>query len=544
MGIPGFFKRWLSQKVPYVIEKKIPFNVTSLSFDLNGLFHSVATKVFNYKTDDPKLLEILSKVEPQQLEIELITQIGTSILDIIKQVRPRDFVMLSVDGMVPVSKIQQQKRRREKTARNRDVLEKFDRNSITPGTRFMFELSNYLTRFVMQNQKEFPPHVVYSSHLVTGEGEQKIMEYYRTNTYKQGNHIVYGLDADLIMLCLLSPVTNIYVARENLNQLINIHELRKYLKRRTKKPTAVEDFVVMMYFIGNDFLPHIPCFDDIFTSVELLLDVYSQGDYRLTLDNNEINWSDMRRFVSKLTEVENKLLIDLYSKERGHLSTILQKAVIEQKFYPSVFRREWYKNSFGPRDETMPLASVIQKIINLDLPPELEPVYNILEPNEKKITEMSINYLQMMSWTYLYYRQGGDYVNIGLYYAYHHAPLLQDLLRVLDKIGKEYEILGYKAFNGMIRYTVLHQMVAVIPIKSKDLLPLELQNLYLYNSPIRDFYLENFIIEKGNEDREDLVIIPFIDMQRIIEAVIQHPMKKDYVMKWLPEQTKILKQRK
>jgi len=56
--------------------------------------------------------------------------------------------------------------------------------------------------------------IVLSGSDEPGEGEYKIFEHIRTCKNNQENHIIYGLDADLIMLSLLQLPKQIYLYRE------------------------------------------------------------------------------------------------------------------------------------------------------------------------------------------------------------------------------------------------------------------------------------------------------------------------------------------
>jgi len=556
MGIPGFYGNFLSRYVRQAIFEGLPPFVSSLSFDLNGVFHDARKTVFGEGDKDPRILQAIANTDPMQLELELQNAVAAIILRMVEAVQPRDCLILAVDGVAPGAKLQQQRGRRERAAKERSPIETFDRNAITPGTEFMMRLDNFLVRFIGNYRNYLPPKVIYSSHLVPGEGEHKIMDFYRKGEVSDGPaakeggaHILYGLDADLIMLSLLSPLNNIYLSRETEKEIININELRNYINERGKQPSSIDDFVVMMFLIGNDFLPHSVALEQMSESISLLLDIYSDGDYILTFENDfgtrEINWDGMKVFIQAVAAHENELLAALSTREVKYPSRFLQAALIEGGFYPEIFRSTWYLNALGtkgPKDFTNTLLRIIGTYIpteyDLLIDPMLAqtPITTISEVTPQRIEKMSLDYMRTMAWTYLYYREGTDAINLDWAYMYYHAPMLADLSAVMQTIGITNIINRFEAHEGMIHFTALHQLVAVLPLKSKDLLPLELQSLFSYDSIIRDLFPDNFIIEMDgkNKDHEGTPIVPLIDRQRIIDAVAQIQFTPERVKLWMP----------
>jgi 5'-3' exoribonuclease 1 len=152
-------------------------------------------------------------------------------------IKPKKTFFLAVDGVAPRAKMNQQRSRRFRTAQEaKEAVEKalrkgeelpegegFDSNCITPGTPFMARLSEQLKYFIAKKVSEDSDwrgvEIILSGHEVPGEGEHKIMEYIRLTKAQPGynpnmRHCLYGLDADLIMLGLLSHDPHFCLLRE------------------------------------------------------------------------------------------------------------------------------------------------------------------------------------------------------------------------------------------------------------------------------------------------------------------------------------------
>lgn len=200
----------------------------------------------------------------------------------------------------------------------------FDSNSITPGTPFMDILASSL-RYWCQYKLNTDPawaklKVIISDATVPGEGEHKIMNFVRSQRASPDHdpntrHVIYGLDADLIMLGLATHEPHFRVLREDvffqesktrlcklcgqkghdaqncrgeskekdgdfdekdkavsLKPFIWLHVsvLREYLAAelsisslpfRFDLERAIDDWIFMCCFVGNDFLPHLPALE-------------------------------------------------------------------------------------------------------------------------------------------------------------------------------------------------------------------------------------------------------------------------------------------
>ena len=262
----------------------------------------------------------------QLSEEDIFLSIFSYIEHLFSTIKPRKFFFLAVDGVAPRAKMNQQRSRRFRTAQEaRDQREKairrgeelpkedpFDSNCITPGTAFMARLSKQLEYFVAKKVSEDSNwrsvRVVLSGHDVPGEGEHKIMEYIRTARSQPGyngntRHCLYGLDADLIMLSLVSHDPHFALLREHVAfgprrsrpttqggqkfYLLHISLLREYLELeftslREVLPfkydleNIIDDYILLHIFVGNDFLPHLPGLHINEGALELLFQIYKR----------------------------------------------------------------------------------------------------------------------------------------------------------------------------------------------------------------------------------------------------------------------------
>lgn len=187
---------------------------------------------------------------------------------------------------------------------------RFDSNCITPGTPFMVRLNDALRYFIQHKISTCPSwrdcKVILSGHETPGEGEHKIMEYIRFLKAQKGydpntRHCLYGLDADLIMLGLCTHERHFSLLREEVkfgrktNKPTPIHEtrffllhlslMREYLeqefiavKDKLSFPFDIEhiidDWVLMGFLVGNDFIPNIPNLHINSNALPILYDAY------------------------------------------------------------------------------------------------------------------------------------------------------------------------------------------------------------------------------------------------------------------------------
>jgi len=252
MGIPSYFRR-IIQKYPGIV-KTSSDAASAICFDFNCLIYRCMRSPTLIKTDDTELWESL-----------LIEEVCKTVKEIWRIAGKPKQVYLAIDGVVPMAKIRQQRVRRFKSAwlRKESCSSSWDSNAITPGTRFMAKLGKELEA-LCSSKKGWSVSGVDQE----GEGEHKIMKWLRERDEK-GGVVIYGLDADLILLSMLTGEMierDIVLLREKQEfggtvsqgeqeySFMDIQEFK--IRLDIKGIVEVTNYVALMSLMGNDFLPH------------------------------------------------------------------------------------------------------------------------------------------------------------------------------------------------------------------------------------------------------------------------------------------------
>jgi len=382
-GIPKMF-RWLTDQYPDIINNRLDeglaedIAVDNFYLDMNGIIHPCT-----HGNNENELIYLD--------ETAMFKKIFLYVDRLYKMVQPNKVLYLAVDGTAPRAKMNQQRSRRFRAAKEAEQLaadlaarenfkgkklendptkKRFDSNCITPGTDFMLKLSLALQKWVDYKLKTDPfwmngATVVVSGPDVPGEGEHKVMEFIRDNQaeYKKTGqstdlygpgltHVLYGLDADLIMLGLVTHENNFMLLREKMSvvmagrgrnkyrkkkdmmeytrhdfELLELSSLRKLLAIQFRKfsdqlagdyslDRIVDDFVFMCMLVGNDFLSHTPHLEINTGAVSLMLTTYIDllpdwGGY-LT-DREKISPERFEEFIYNLSVYEEE-----HFKKRGY----------------------------------------------------------------------------------------------------------------------------------------------------------------------------------------------------------------------------------
>jgi 5'-3' exonuclease len=227
MGIPFYFATLAKAHAGVLHAIRECISVDVFAIDFNCLIH-------RYLKDDDPIQSVLNALD-----------------HILTHVCRGKHIFLAMDGVVPYGKIVQQRYRR--FCRKEQGV--FDRNQISPGTPFMKDLDRELRiRF---------PHITVSSTLEEGEGEHKIFTWMRQIPHTTS--CIYGLDADLILLCLAHAETSLLLRESGeFNDPKLAHAefatLSTY-KLKTCLPLPLEQYIPLCILcFGNDFMPNLAVF--------------------------------------------------------------------------------------------------------------------------------------------------------------------------------------------------------------------------------------------------------------------------------------------
>ena len=157
MGVPAFYKKLISNYKNITLALRQLLNNEQhlfLYIDFNAMIHPcMARVVTNYLNKE--------NINRRIVELEIFEDIKKELLKIVDKMNPK-LLFIATDGVAPVSKMNQQRLRRYKSVIEKDQKRKiFDSNSISPGTPFMKNLSNYLSIFIDEELKH-KTKVIYS----------------------------------------------------------------------------------------------------------------------------------------------------------------------------------------------------------------------------------------------------------------------------------------------------------------------------------------------------------------------------------------------
>lgn len=447
MGIPFYFKS-ITNKYPYTINRKIPDHVKCLFFDFNSVIHQAAQSAIAMETTSTELHNII------------FDQIIKHVQVVVDKVQPEELVYIAVDGLCPMAKMHQQRKRRYMTSWRLDKLNQhhpyWDSNCITPGTKFMNALDAQLTTYATQRSHQVK--WVVSGSDIEGEGEHKIFQYIKNN--KPDNSVIYGLDADLIMLSMISmermPESHVTLLRDDLT--VDIAALMSSIKK--EHCISINNYIFICTLLGNDFLPPLSYLKIKNNDIDTLVTLFSkQLDCQELINSSSatLNIQALHDFISSLTKTEDTCMqeaCDLYYKEEKRNTRFLT-----------------------PEDRIAqyPMLNKFPYVIT----PARDPAwrlsyYHYLFPSHVEVSDVCDNYIEGLRWIITYYY---DYKNASKtwFYRYNVSPTIIDLhnrmtLHMFHVSKKVNNVVHDHALYEAIRGNPDLQLLMVLPPSSCSLL--------------------------------------------------------------------------
>uniref|UniRef100_A0AAR2L3P3 5'-3' exoribonuclease 1 n=1 Tax=Pygocentrus nattereri TaxID=42514 RepID=A0AAR2L3P3_PYGNA len=558
MGVPKFY-RWISERYPclseVVKEQQIP-EFDNLYLDMNGIIHQCS---------HPNDEDVHFRITEEKIFADIFHYLEV----LFRIIKPRKVFFMAVDGVAPRAKMNQQRGRRFRSAKEAEdkikkALEKgevlptearFDSNCITPGTEFMARLHEQLKYFVhnkLSTDRMWQGVRVYlSGHETPGEGEHKIMEFIRSEIGRPGHdpntrHCLYGLDADLIMLGLTSHEPHFSLLREEVRfggkksqkritapeettfHLLHLSLMREYVDYEFSAlrdkisfeydlERIIDDWILMGFLVGNDFIPHLPHLHINHDALPLLYRTYisvlpTLGGY--LNENGNLNLARFEKYLEKLSEFD-----------REHFSEVF----VDLKWFESKVGNKYLNEAAGLAAEEAESKNGRKSKVTeaAEEDGEDEDMFEAEFRQYKRtyyMTKMGVEvvsdeflggqarcYVEGIQWILHYYYHGVQ--SWSWYYPYHYAPFLSDVRNVA----------GLKlTFDLGKPFMPFEQLLAVLPAASKDLLPRCFQHLMTsQSSSIIEYYPLDFKTDLNGKQQEweAVVLIPFIDEVRLLAAM-------------------------
>ena len=485
MGIPSYYKK-LIDTVPGLVTKGHPSDgIQWLFMDFNCLIYHCL-----HREDTPPYPGDSNKEEWETQFCECIVKYC---LKVIKEVDPKSGVYIAIDGVVPMAKMRQQRLRRFKSiwlSQHPDTDTPtgpiWDRNSITPGTNFMKKLRTRLELMIKKNGKK---SWSLSSSDEPGEGEHKIVSEWRNGEYT-GNHAVYGLDADLIVLSILGHEmcqrkNKIWLFREEVNagkisyddmgeeifEWFSINSLKEWLSAEFNKDTLKQKAFILNYcfamsVLGNDFLPS-----------SLGLKIREDGHSELldiikSLTTKNIHMINPNTLTISFQDV--KSLFTILSNDE---ETRIQKYVHKKHMMARNLGQNQEGSEFKIGENNWPLSHIEENVLidGKNLLSNWKEIYmthffNGFSFNKRDINLICKEYLYGIQWIWAYYTGKMEDICFNWFYPFNLPPLwcwLKEHLTEKQTLPSFPEKVLLKATE----IDPVEQLALVLPLESWSLIP-------------------------------------------------------------------------
>ena len=446
MGVPYYFSYLVKNNPDILVElENLNKKIDNFYLDCNSIIY-----------DNIRSIETS---EHDNFEEQLLLEVCEKIVSYIELIRPQKQVIIAFDGVAPVAKLSQQRNRRHKSLFEKGVIQNYKNSeswntaSITPGTNFMKNLNKFVKRFFQKRKTKY--NTILHTSDEPGEGEHKLYEFIRNHPekHKEETTIIYGIDADLIMLSInhLPVCKNLYLYREtpyfikslnnslepekcyiiNIPRLANeiIYKMNNYKEANfVHEKNKLYDYIFLCFLLGNDFMPHSPYLNIRTNGIDILLNIYEglfkNTDKNLT-DGKNIHWNNVRLLFQEIANNEEK-----YFKEEIAIRNKWEKRPIKNK-------------TPEEKIEKMNLIPIKNRNVELLVNPHkngwknryYKYLFDVEDVNAYK-QKICLNYFEALEWTFKYYSD--SCYDWRWSYHYNYTPLFSDLVKYIPYFNTEF----------------------------------------------------------------------------------------------------------
>jgi 5'-3' exoribonuclease 1 len=366
---------------------------------------------------------------------------------------------------------------------------------------------------------------------------------YQPNT----RHCMYGQDADLIMLGLVSHEPHFTLLREIIDfsggfsrndnalkevkkftkqsdfQLLHLSILREYLQLEFAYEhdadtydleRLIDDFVFMTFLVGNDFLPHMPSLDIGDGAFMLLFETYKEhraqwghGHY-LTNAGEISDAARLESFLEVIGAAEAEIFAEREKNEAVQLKKQRRWDKRDGKSKNTPSDMELHAEEESKQSEYTAMVQSMLADISLKGEKVVEgwtPDFSQkdhkgryyweklhLKPSDVSgHLELRNSYIEGLIWCLAYYYRGC--ISWGWFFPYHYGPMISDLTNLPEVFSTIKFELGQplKPFE---------QLMGCLPPASSSLVPRIYRKLMCAaDSPIRQFYPEDFVVDMNGK---------------------------------------------
>jgi 5'-3' exonuclease len=487
MGIPSYFSYIVKNHANLIKKFNHTIRVNNLYLDCNSIIYDAVHNI-----DFTTLVE--SDIDT------ILRAVCSKIDEYIALLKPDNTVYIAFDGVAPVAKLEQQRSRRYKSLYQNNISKSiykdvnanpWNTTAITPGTLFMKKLNDKIKATYNNPKKYNVLNIITSCSDECGEGEHKLFKYIRDfpDFHRDLNTVIYGLDADLIMLSInhLPISSNIYLFREtphfiksinaelepNETYLMDIPEMAKIITldmnngqelTTDQQKNRIYDYIFLCFFLGNDFMPHFPSVNIRTGGVDKMLNAYKAtigGTNENLTDGKKIFWKNVRKLVQNLATSEEEFIKSETKLRDRREKNKLPDQTPDDKFkqfdsIPAYERSlEKYINPFKPNWQ----IRYYKSLFNIDI-------------DDTRRKQISTNYLEGLEWTMKYYTTGCP--DWRWCYNHNYPPLFCDLIHYVPYFDAEFvENVAPKPVTELV------QLCYVLPLESLPFLPDKLYRMLM-----------------------------------------------------------------